>query len=162
MYEFNDILELFFGNIKKLFFPEDWLQIDLKFSKSEIFAMLLIDKKKEITMTELADYINVSMSTANGIIERLVKKGYVKRDRSDSDRRIVVLQLTTEGSQLVINLKEFVSRYLKMAFDELTDEEIQSLIDIVLKIMRGLQRKMDADAAAAKPAENEIRKIPIE
>jgi len=161
MYEFNDILELFFGNIKKLFFPEDWLQIDLKFSKSEIFAMLLVDRKKEITMTELADYINVSMSTANGIIERLVKKGYVKRDRSDSDRRIVVLQLTEEGSQLVLNLKEFVSRYLKMALEELTEEEVQSLIDIVLKIMRGLQRKTDKDASA-KPAESEIRKIPIE
>lgn len=159
MIEPENIIDLFFDNIKHLFFPENWLQIDMKFSKFEIFSMLLIDKQQEITMTELSDYINTPMSTANGIIERLVNKGYVIRDRSDSDRRIVVLRLTEAGSHLIGGLKELISGYLKMAMEALSEEEIQTLVDIIIKIVRSLQGRMNTEP---KPADKEIRKISIE
>lgn len=159
MADFDNIMDLFFENIKHLFFPENWLQIDLKFSKFEIFSMLLVDKRQEITMTELSEYINTPMSTANGIIERLVKKGYIIRDRSDSDRRIVVLRLSEAGSQLIGGVKELVSGYLKMALEALDEEEIQTLIDIIFKVVRSFQSKMDAEQ---KTVSSEIRKISIE
>lgn len=160
MTDLNEVIDLFFDNIKHLFFPESWLQIDLKFSKSEIFAMLLIEKKHEITMTELSEYINAPMSTANGLVERLFKKGYVIRDRSDLDRRIVVLRLTEEGAQLLANIKGIVSSYLKMALEDLSQEEIQFLADIAIKIIHSLQKKISTEPASS--AETKIRKIDIQ
>ena len=160
MYEIDDLINLFFENVKKLLYPQNWLQIDLQFSKSEIFAMLLINKNGEITMTELADYINSPMSTANGIIERLVKKGYIIRDRSDFDRRIVILRLTEEGAQLIDSLKEHITKYLKMVLEELSDEEIQLMVGIIYKIIHVLQNKFSAEASL-KPDDN-IRSIIIE
>lgn len=159
MYEFDDLLGLLFDNIKKILFPEDWFQIDLKLSKTEILAMLLTDKEREITMTTLAEYINSPMSTANGIAERLVNKGYVERDRSDTDRRIVVLRLTEEGSLLIDGFKEYISRYLKIILEELTEEEIHTMIEIVLKIARILQTKLSGEAPVQS---DEIKNIAIE
>lgn len=159
MGDLEEIIGLVFENIKHLFFPEEWLQLDMKFSKFEIFAMLLIETRHEITMTELSEYINTPMSTANGIIERLVKQGYVVRDRSDTDRRIVVLRLTGDGLYLISGLKELVSGYLKMALEELTEEEVRVLIKIVLKVIHGLQNKI----GAGQTSENKIlKKIDIE
>ena len=43
----------------------------MKLSKTEIFSILYLDKRKEITMTELVEYINVPMSTATGIVTDL-------------------------------------------------------------------------------------------
>lgn len=161
MFDFDEIADLFLQNIKKLFFPEEWFELDLKFSKLELFAMLLIDKRKEITMTELVEYINTPMSTATGIVDRLVKNGYINRGRSETDRRIVLLSLTNEGSQFISRLKELILGYVNVAIDGLNEEEKQFLIRIVLKIVNNLQSKQEEKAAEGK-YDNTVKKINIE
>lgn len=161
MFDFDEIVDSVIENVKKLFFPEEWIELDMKFSKSEIFTMLFLDKRKEITMTELVEYINSPMSTATGIVDRLVKNGYIKRDRGKTDRRIVILRLTEEGSRFVKNLKDIISRYLNIALESLTDEEKQFMAGAILKVVNNLQNKLEA----IKPVDinkAEIRKIDIE
>jgi DNA-binding MarR family transcriptional regulator len=155
----DDIIDLFFENIKQLYLPDSFLQLDMKFSKSELLSMVLIDKRQEITMTELSDYISTPMSTANGIIERLVKKGYISRERSEADRRIVVLKLTPDGAKLIAWMRDYVSVYLKMALEDLSGDEIQTLISIIMKIVRSLQNKMSQQAIVEAET---IRSISIE
>ncbi len=159
--DFDNIMDLFIDNMKTLFFPEKWIELDLKFSKSELFTMLYLDKRKASTMTELVEYINTPMSTATGIVDRLVKKGYVIRDRSEADRRIVILMLTEEGMQLISSLKDIISGYLHMISDDLSEEERQFLTRIALKIMHNLQANSYKPSNADKEQEN-IKKIDIE
>jgi len=161
MLEIDDIVDLVIENVKKLFFPEEWINLDLKFSKSEIFALLFLDKRHEVTMTELVEYINSPMSTATGIVDRLVRNGYVKRDRSETDRRIVILKLTEEGNRFIKNLKDIISQYLDMVLNDLTEEEKEFLAHIVIKIVNNLQRKFDDNKVEDK-AMNAIKKINIE
>ncbi len=160
MFDLEDIVDLLIENLKKLFFPEEWIELDLKFSKFEIFAMLLLYKSSEVTMTELVEYINVPMSTATGIVDRLVKKGYIARERSETDRRIVVLKLTEEGSNLVKNLKDLICKYLNMILQDLTEEEKQSMAHIAMKIMNKLQKGLSFNNSAEQ--KNDIKKISIE
>jgi DNA-binding MarR family transcriptional regulator len=161
MDDFNNISDLLFDNLKKVFFPEEWLNLDLKFSKSEIFAMFLIDKRKEITMTELAEYIHSPMSTATGIVDRLVEGGYINRERSGSDRRIVTLGLTEAGSQLISSLKNLISEYVSLIMEDLTQGEKQVLTNVVLKIMNNLKTKFN-QKLPDEHNDNTIRKIDIE
>ena len=155
----DQLIDLIFENIGRLFFPESWFQLDLKFSKSELFSMLLIDRRQEITMTELSEFIHSPMSTSNGVVERLIKKGCVLRDRSEFDRRIVVLRLTEEGMQSISGFKELISGYLKLALEALSQEEIETLVGTVMKIIRGLQSKLGAGQA---PEDQPVRRIDIE
>jgi MarR family transcriptional regulator, organic hydroperoxide resistance regulator len=143
MLDFDNVSDFLFDNLKKVFFPEEWLNFDLKFSKSEIFALFIIDKRKEITMTELAEYIHSPMSTATGIIDRLVKNGYIKRERSEADRRIVVLHLGDKGNKVVSELKELISGYISIFADELTSEEKQLLTKIMFKVIKQLDVKFN-------------------
>lgn len=161
MLEIDDIVDIVIENVKKLFFPEEWINLDLKFSKSEIFALLFLDKRHEVTMTELVEYINSPMSTATGIVDRLVRNGYVKRDRSETDRRIVILKLTEEGNRFIRNLKDIISQYLDMVLNDLTEEEKEFLTHIVIKIVNNLQRKLDNNIVEDKNM-NAIKKINIE
>ncbi|MDF2531590.1 MAG: winged helix DNA-binding protein [Clostridia bacterium] len=161
MFDLDQIVDLLIENMKKLFFPEEWFDMDMKFSKFELFTMLFLDKRKEITMTELVEYINSPMSTATGIVDRLVKNGYVIRERSETDRRIVILKLTEEGAQLIKKLKELISGYLGMVLEDLTDEEKQFIINIAMKIMNSLQRKLN-NTASVEQGKNDLRKIEIE
>lgn len=161
MFDLDNIVDILIENVKKVFFPEEWIELDLKFSKSEIFTMLFLDKRKEVTMTELVEYINSPMSTATGIVDRLVKSGYIKRDRSETDRRIVILTLTEEGSKLIKRLKDMIYGYLSMVVDDLTEEEKKFMTDIVFKIMNNLQKKLSNEAPSGHSKES-IKKIDIE
>ncbi len=159
--DFNNLSDILFENLKKVLFPEVWLRLDMKFSKSEIFAMLLIDKRSEITMTELAEYIHAPMSTATGIIDRLVKNGYIKRERSEEDRRIVVLKLSEKGLQEITRLKELISSYISKVAGSLTQDEIQVLTGVISKVINILNSE-SSEKLHDKPDENSVRNIEIE
>lgn len=161
MYNVDELMDIFSQNIKKLFFPEEWINLDLKFSKSEIFTMLLLDKKKEITMTELAENINAPMSTATGIADRLVKNTYMKRERSEQDRRIVVLRLTDKGKEFINNLKWAVSKYINLVMDNLTEEERNFLIKIIFKAIDIIQSHHDI-LTTNNTGNEKVKKINIE
>lgn len=161
MFDLDNIVEMLIDNIKKLFFPDEWINMDLKFSKTEIFTMLFIDRNKQVTMTELVEYINSPMSTATGIVDRLVKNGYINRGRSETDRRIVVLELTESGSQVIKDLKNLISKYLKVILDDLTEEEKQFLMGVVFKIINKLQAEM-INVPPSDKDKTTIKKIDIE
>lgn len=161
MFDLDNIIDIFIDNLKKLFFPEEWIELDMKLSKTEIFSILYLDKRKEITMTELVEYINVPMSTATGIVDRLVRKGYIARERSETDRRIVVLRLTDEGLRLIQNLKDLIYKYLDMILTDLTDEEKQFLARIALKIVHNLGNQLEPKKPETQD-KNQMKKIHIE
>lgn len=161
MFDLDNIVEMLIDNIKKLFFPDEWINMDLKFSKTEVFTMLFLDRNKQVTMTELVEYINSPMSTATGIVDRLVKNGYINRGRSETDRRIVVLELTESGSQVIKDLKNLISKYLKVILDDLTEEEKQFLMGVVFKIINKLQAEM-INVPPSDKDKTTIKKIDIE
>jgi len=159
------LLNLFLDNFRKLFYPEEWIKLDLAVSKTELFVLLMLGREREIIMSQIADYINVPLSTATGIVDRLVNKGYLKRERSDSDRRIVVIRLTEKGRTLTDSVKESMTSYLGRIEEALTEEERELLYKLIFKVIdilntENLTKTSDDGEAAA--GTKKIKKITIE
>ena len=51
-------------------------------------------------LSELADRVNLGNSTMSGIVDRMVKAGFVTRERTEADRRAITLNLTDKGWKL--------------------------------------------------------------
>ncbi len=132
--DYNKIYDTVFDTFKKLLYPEEWINIDQTLSKSELFTLLQVERNGEIIMSQIADYINISMSTATGIVERLVKQGFIERNRNDSDRRIVTIRLTAEGKILAENIKSKIFGVAKLLLDSMTEEEQEILFRIFTKV----------------------------
>lgn len=158
--EYTEILNLFLENMKKVFYPEDWIELDLSFSKSELFTMLMIDRHGEVIMSQIAEYTNIPMSTATGMVDRLVRNGYLKRERSESDRRIVVIKLTESGKSLISQMKKVALEYIKLVYDSLDEEERFLLTKVFMKVVDIISRKNLQSTEIKK--EDQIRKIEIE
>lgn len=157
----NAIYDLFFNNFRGLFFPEEWIQLDEKFSKTELFTMLLIDRYGEINMSQIAEIVNLPMSTATGMIERLVKSGYVKRERSEEDRRIVAIRLTDEGKAIITQVKEIIYNFIEKIGESLTTEEIQMIVKVIEKVVSKFSEINDNCDSHSTKVKN-IRKIEIQ
>lgn len=135
-----DIYQFILDNIQKIVVPEEIITIELSISRFELLALVLSDKYETVTMSNLAQGMSVPMSTATGIVDRLVKKELLKRDRSEEDRRVVTVSLTKNGKALVEDLKKHFHNYLDRVRDLLSEEEFKTGLQLVRKIILGFQK----------------------
>ncbi|MDF2503615.1 MULTISPECIES: MarR family transcriptional regulator [Clostridium] len=76
---------------------------------------------KKLKVKDISKEYNIPASTATGIIDRLESKNYIKRIRNNTDRRIVELIVTEEGSQVIqdhINQDKIFAHNLFNTFEE--------------------------------------------
>ena len=66
----------------------------------------------------------------------LVKKGYVKRERSEKDRRVVFIQLTNKGRMAYHHHAEFHRQMTEAVLAELNEDETEVLV----KALDGLRK----------------------
>lgn len=153
------IWSLIFDNIQKILFPEIWLIMDLSISKMELMALLLIWRNDEIIMSQLADSLNIPMSTATGVVSRLAKKGFVERIVDESNRRIVTVKLTKEGKDTAAAVKQTFINYWDYFAKILSDDEKSTLFNIVAKVIALFDKEEFANVGVE---EKPIKKIKIE
>ena len=81
----------------------DWINIDI--SMAQVKVLLILHHMGGHTINRLAERLQISAPTASQLVERLVKAGYASRRESNTDRRLVEVQLTERGQALVKNLQ---------------------------------------------------------
>jgi DNA-binding MarR family transcriptional regulator len=116
----------------------------------------LVGCKQACTMSDLTRVTLQDAPTMTGITDRLVKMKLVERTRSETDRRVVLVQATPAGIELLSRIRAEVlerakNNYLALAdSDELADldrllEFFEQSLEYVLRIH--LKRRHSLDAA---------------
>ena len=103
-------------------------------NKQEIRVIDTIGKNQSCTMSEIADTINLALSTLTGIIDHLITKKYVLRERSSKDRRIVNVVLTEQGQDAYKKHQEYSLKVSSELLKFLEEEEQKTLINLLNKI----------------------------
>ena len=101
----------------------------------------------EVSVGEVARAISLSQGTVTGILERLENRGLVTRRRSHSDRRRVLVQVTTVGEQLLEKAPPLMQEVFVERFSSLQEWE-QTMI---LSALQRLVTLMDAKTIRAAP-----------
>lgn len=158
--DIESLIFTFIDEFQFLLFPEKWKHVFMDYSKNEILALLIVYRRKSVTMTEVAEYLHIPLNTATGIITRLEKKKMVTRNRDNEDKRIVKISLTGDGSEFVENEKSLITDYLLEIYSKLTDVEREVGINIVYKVMQVLMQKIEQ--TDSKKEVKRIRRIEIE
>jgi len=94
-----------------------------------IRCIQMIKKKKEVTVKDLSEVLDVTHHTASEHIKRLINKGILEKERSAYDKRIVYVKLTPYGEEVLKQNTELDEDKLKMILERLTVEEQQKIID---------------------------------
>ena len=89
-------------------------------------------------MTEIVNSFSLPASTATGIVDRLVKKKYVKRQHSSKDRRKVELQITESGEKAHNNFRMTALTTMDESLSNLSKDEIQEVTNLVRKLIEKL------------------------
>lgn len=106
----------------------------------QLICLRAINQGGEITPTQLAERVALSQATVTGIIDRLVFRQLVVRERSNEDRRVVTVCITHAGKKLIDEapspLQESFTEKLA-ALPTRQQEEIASTLSSVATMMGG-------------------------
>lgn len=105
-------------------------------SLQEMQIISYLDAHPGAKMTHIAERVLVGLSNLTAIVDKLVKKRIVERNRSDDDRRVVLVSLTEEGKTIARQnheQKRDLAEQMLMALDE---PDQKKLIAIMRKIVR--------------------------
>lgn len=119
---------------KFIFFPEQRYDFFLDCSKNEIFALLFIYRRDQVTMSDVAQYMNIPLNTVTGVAGRLEKKGLVQRQRSESDKRVVTISMTESGKNFMSEELSGLGLYFEKVMSGLSEDEKVNLFQIIDKV----------------------------
>ncbi len=86
------------------------------------------------TMSETAAILEITTGTLTVAIDRLVRKGYVLRQRDTADRRVVRIQLTKKGKLAFRMHHKFHTLLIDRLTEPLDDEQKQILLSTLTGI----------------------------
>ena len=90
-------------------------------------------------MSAVAKEMGVTTGTLTIAVNNLVKKGYLCRERSDRDRRVVLVSLTEKGNRAYRHHEKFHNKMLSELIEGFEEEEIPVLMKALLKIQTFMQ-----------------------
>ncbi|GAK38624.1 MarR family transcriptional regulator [Paenibacillus urinalis] len=103
----------------------------LNATKIQIIYML---SRERLMAVDIAKRLQLSSGATTIVLNQLEADGYVMRERSAEDRRIVWLSLTEEGASTADTLRANRRHFNEELLGLLTQEERNQFLDIVKKI----------------------------
>ena len=86
------------------------------------------------TMAEIARYLHLSPASLTTAVNVLVKKGYVSRNYSPADRRVIFVTLTDTGEEANRKYLDFVREMIMEVGRDLDEENADSMISSILNL----------------------------
>ena len=80
--------------------------IRLGLSMAQLHILYTLQRNGQMTMSRLAEVLNVSLSNATGVIDRIEERGFVGRTRVPEDRRVVLIRVTPQGEHVFLEVNE--------------------------------------------------------
>jgi DNA-binding MarR family transcriptional regulator len=125
---FCKLIEKYTRIENKKYFSEELVDLTV----IEIKTLVVIghgDENKK--MSDIANILGVTFGTPTVTIDRLIKKGYVIRNRDDLDRRQVFISLSDKGKKIFASIIVLKNVLAEKIFGVLSTDERKSLIKVL-------------------------------
>jgi DNA-binding MarR family transcriptional regulator len=118
-------------------------------SMSHLHVMWILQSHGDLSMTHLAEMLDISLSNATGLIDRMEERGIIERVRVPDDRRIVRVALSDHGRELLAQVDLVRSDLVATVLRHLDATQL----DGVLHTLADLRQAMQAARAAGELAD---------
>jgi len=109
-------------------------------SMAQLHIMFTLQRSGEMTMSHLAEVLNVSLSNATGLIDRLEERGYIARERVPTDRRVVLVRVTPDGAQMLDEVDALSDALLRSVLGRLPASQLK----VVAHAIAALREAVDS------------------
>jgi len=112
-------------------------------SVSEMHTLVAIGRKSPRPMSEVATELMISVSTLSIAISKLESRGYVRRVRSEADRRVVKIGLTAKGRRALEEHEQFYFNLITAYMQGMTESNKKDAVRTLAYIQDLLTDRID-------------------
>lgn len=117
-----------------------------------LHVLLLLRTDGPLSVSTLAEALDVSEASASGIAGRMERRGLVERRRAADDRRVVVVHPTPRADGVIDEIDATRRRHLARLIDELSDDELAGFL-AGLRAIRAARERLAGELHHTEPRE---------
>jgi DNA-binding MarR family transcriptional regulator len=110
--------------------PEQWV------------VLQIVSKEKNLSQQELAARLEKDKNSTKALVDRLIKKELLTRQKDDSDKRFYKLQATPAGIFLTKELAKLDYDFMRETESGLTDEKLTSFTKKLTRLEEKITAKL--------------------
>ena len=114
-------------------------------SGPQSLVLKAISSNGPVSASELSRILNVTSANMTGHIDRLEKKGLVKRVKKEGDRRVKIVELTESGVEISQMLPDPIEEKLIQGLGDLDPETVLNIYSAVLQVVDLIDAKEISD-----------------
>ncbi|KDR96308.1 DNA-binding transcriptional regulator, MarR family [Peptoclostridium litorale DSM 5388] len=94
----------------------------------------LYENGGRLTMKEIAKRIGKDKSTVTPLVEKLLKLGYVEKEKSQNDKRVTYIKLTAKGRQIESKYDQISGDVYDVAYRGFSDDEKEIFLGLLKRL----------------------------
>ncbi|HEX6023307.1 MAG TPA: MarR family transcriptional regulator [Solirubrobacter sp.] len=106
----------------------------------QVRALFQLARDEEVTAGELAKRAELSPASMTAMLDQLEESGIVRRRRSESDRRQVIVTLTDRGRELLAERRKAWEERWNAELADCSEDELRASI----KVMRAIAAMLES------------------
>lgn len=111
---------------------EDIKTYDLNFTEFSVLEVLY--KKGTLSVQSICNVVLIANSSMTYVLDKLEKRGLIKRYKDKIDKRIILVKLTVEGRKITDNIIPKHYEYMRNLFEVLDVKENETLQTLLKKV----------------------------
>ena len=108
--------------------------ISMGVSTVEYRILKNLTERGSLPMIELANINMVTQGWITGVVDKLEELGYVNRERSDTDRRVINITISNKGKAFFKKIETLHLKFIDDSLKNFTDEEKYNILNFLKKI----------------------------
>lgn len=89
---------------------------------------------------ELSEHLGLAKSTISGIVDRIERDGWVKRELHPEDARKIVVQLTKIGVDVFERIPKDKEEFWRATIGKLSSDEQRTLLELLRKLEKVMEK----------------------
>ena len=112
---------------------------------TQYIAMLVLWEDHEVSVKDLGYRLHLDSGTLTPLLKKLEEKGFMSRERSTRDERVVIASITVEGRQLQEKAAA-VPALIRQQFQDFTAKEVNQMYRLLYRLMEVLEQNNQTGA----------------
>ena len=100
----------------------------------DVYVLKTIGEEKEKKIYELLEEVEMDRGMVASIIKKLVLYAYVRKERSQDDKRAYIVSLTEKGMDMYDKTLEIQGNFLEFILSDITLNEEKAILKFLSKI----------------------------
>ncbi len=125
-----------------------WLRGSLSLIHLQVITTL--EAEGPLSMTRLADALDVSVASTTGIVGRMEERGLVERRHRSDDRRVVEVHVTRRGERVFQVMERARRDRFRKVLEQLTDSQLDAFL-VGMQAMAAARARLRSRSEGAHP-----------